>query len=59
MTGREVAAAIKKFEAIKEKIAADRDDLRTLIDEMEDILDSTDRAQEAFIDAIDALSELL
>jgi ABC-type transporter Mla subunit MlaD len=49
----------KQLEAIKRRIEKDRDDLRELINQAEDILDTTDRAADAMQEAADNLSELL
>jgi ABC-type transporter Mla subunit MlaD len=49
----------KQLEAIKRRIEKDRDDLRELINQAEDILDTNDRAADAMQEAADNLSELL
>jgi hypothetical protein len=48
---------IKQAEAIKNQIAAKRDELRGLMDEYEDIIEVSDRAVEGLECAIEALSE--
>ena len=48
---------IKRFNTVKKRIAKDRDDLRRLVDEAEDLLDANVRACEALDEAADALSE--
>jgi len=49
----------KQLEAIKRRIEKDRDDLRELINQAEDILDAAERTTDAMQKAADNLSELL
>lgn len=49
----------KKFKAIKKRLEKDRDDLRSLLDDATDILESNERAVTAMDEAADALSEHL
>jgi ABC-type transporter Mla subunit MlaD len=49
----------KQLAAVKAKIAANRDVLRTLVSEYEDILETCDRACDDLERAADALSEYL
>lgn len=50
---------IKKLQECKEKIAAERDKLRDLISEAEDLADSAHRAIDCMEEAADYLSELV
>ncbi len=54
-----VATVRQQFEAAKKRIARERDKLRGLQDDIEDLLDPTDRSVESLQEAIDALSEYL
>ncbi len=56
---RTVKAFDKKIKALTAKIAKDRDALRDLISEVEDITECCDRAIESLESAADSLSELL
>jgi len=49
----------KQLAVIKRRIDKDRDDLRELMSEAEDILDANERAAEALQDAVDSLSEFV
>ncbi len=59
----DVTAAGRKFteqaKVIVAKIAAERDKLRSLIEEYATILESVDEAQQLWEEALDKLSELL
>lgn len=59
MNTRELRSFIKKAERIKAKLSKDRDDLRDLMSEYEDILTSANEAESALMSAVDSLSELL
>jgi ABC-type transporter Mla subunit MlaD len=52
-----VQRLVKELEAVRAKLAKDRDDLRALLEEYGEILDSADRANSSLEDAIGALSE--
>ena len=61
-----ISDLLEKIETSKNKIAEERDKLRIIYDELEDILDSFDRGIEGLYhgkrdieDAIDALSEVV
>lgn len=56
MTNKQLA---KKLKIISARIAKDRDDLRKLIAEADDILATNDAACRALDEAADSLSELL
>lgn len=50
---------MKQFEAIKRRIEKDRDDLRDLVYEANDILETNESAVEYMNDAAEELSKLL
>lgn len=56
MTTREVIAHLKKRQA---GLAQERDWLRELVDEMEELISAADDAHEHLVQAIDRLSELV
>jgi ABC-type transporter Mla subunit MlaD len=53
------AQFLKEFDKIKRRIEKDRDDLRKLLDEATDILETCEQASNYIQDAADRLSELL
>lgn len=56
---REIKAFKKKADAIVARIATERDALRQLISDYQDIAESVEQFEEDFESAVDKLSELL
>ena len=56
MTAKQIT---KQFNAIKKRIAKERDKLRDLVSEINDVEECSGRAVEAMEEAADALSEYL
>lgn len=52
-------ALLKQLNDCKKKIAADRDELRTLVEMWSDLITDCDEAEESLESAIDALSRRL
>lgn len=57
--GLKIAAMVREVEECRKAIASERDKLRTLHGELEDLMDSTDRGVSALEEAVDAFSEYL
>ena len=57
--GKPTDAVIAEIKKLKEEIAARRDRLREIYEDIEEIVDSCDRADEALEIAVEALSEYL
>ena len=58
-TKRVLKAFHKKAKVIVDRIGKDRDELRTLVEDYTDILQTVDDAHEGFDSALDTLSQLL
>ena len=57
MTKREVATLIRRLTKIKERVGADRDQLREIVDDAESVLETIEEAESNLVRAIDVLSE--
>jgi len=57
--GKPTDAVIAEIKKLKEEIASRRDRLREIHEDIEEVVDSCDRADQALEDAVDALSEYL
>lgn len=56
---KEQIAFIKRLNDIKHRLTRDRDDLQEMLDEIDTIIETADRAEEYLGAAIDSLSEYL
>jgi len=57
VTKREVATLIRRLTKIKERVGADRDQLREIVDDAESVLETIEEAESNLVRAIDVLSE--
>lgn len=59
MRKKSVQRLVRELEAVRAKLAKDRDAMRALVEEYSEILDSADRADSFLEDALGALSEYM